>query len=278
MEFTLDSHFLGNWLEPSGAEYQQLLDFESEIMDEGKYANVDFLTKEIKRGFLDYVRQGIMLHTIRRFRLYKEKFKDFKTYCEQGLGRQHFYCKQIIKAADICLRLIKAGFEILPNCVAQATTLVKYAAVDKYGDSPLQSKWQQVVDTVPKGRISAVTIAETIDESPEPRLQQVRIKKDTYALLAKKAAAAGLSFSELLDRIADEYNPQDTEEPIIHTPEQEEILNQLDAEFQKDAAVEAISKTDKPARRGFAIKKLSRCHQKAISSPEVRSDRESDSS
>jgi hypothetical protein len=58
------------------------------------------------------VRQGMMLHTIRRFWLYKDKFKNFKIYCEQGLGRQHFYCKQIIKAADICLRLIKSGFKI----------------------------------------------------------------------------------------------------------------------------------------------------------------------
>jgi hypothetical protein len=87
----------------------------------------------------------------------------------------------------------------LPNCVAQAIPLLKYAAVDKYGDSPLVSKWKEVVDTVPKERISAVSIADTIDENPEPRLHQVRIKKDTYALLAKKAAAAGLSVSELLD-------------------------------------------------------------------------------
>jgi hypothetical protein len=275
METTAD--FNDMFWEPPGAEYQPLLDFESEIQDEGKFANLDLLTTEIKRGFLDYVRQGIMLHTIRRFRLYKDKFKDFKTYCEKGLGRQHFYCKQTIKAADICLRLIKAGFQILPNCVAQATTLGKYAAVDKYGDSPLQSKWQEVVDTVPKERISAVTIAETIDENPEPRLQQVRIKKDTYALLAKKAAAAGLSFSELLDRIADEYNPQDTEEPTFHTPEQEEILDQLDAEFQKDPVpVEAIGKSDKSAA-GLATKKPSKCHQKAINSPN-RSDQVSDSS
>ena len=274
----MESIILGDWAVPGAEEDQPLLDFESEIQDEGKFADVNFLTKEIKRGFLDYVRQGIMLHTIRRFRLYKDKFKDFKTYCEQGLGRQHFYCKQIIKAADICLRLIKAGFQTLPNCVAQATTLHKYAGVDKYGDSPLLSKWQEVVDTVPREKISAVTIAETIDENPEPRLQQVRIKKDTYGILLKKAAAAGLSFSELIDRIADEYKPQDTEEPTTHTPEQEEILDQLDAEFQKDAAGEAIGKTDKSIA-GVGFKKLSRCHQKVITaSAGSRSDQGSDSS
>jgi hypothetical protein len=274
---TTESYFNDIFWEPPVSEYQPLLDFESEVLDEGKFANVDIFTTEIKRGFLDYVRQGIMLHTIRRFRLYKDKFKDFKAYCEQGLGRAHFYCKQIIKAADICLRLIKAGFNILPNCVAQATTLGKYAAVDKYGESPLESKWQEVVQTVPKERISAVTIAETIDENPEPRLQQVRIKKDTYALLAKKAAAAGLSFSELLDRIADEYKPhqEDDEEPTIHSPEQQEILDQLDAEFQKEV-VEAIGTTDKPIA-GFELRKLSKSHQKAINHAN-RSDQMSDSS
>lgn len=261
---------------PPESEYQPILDFESEIVDEGKFADVNFLTAEIKRGFLDYVRQGIMLHTIRRYRLYKDNFKDFKTYCEQGLGRQHFYCKQIIKAAAICLQLIKAGFQILPNCIAQATALEKYAAVDKYGDCPLESKWQEVVENVPKERITAVTIAETIDENPEPRLQQVRIKKDTYARLAKKAAAINLSFAELLDRIADEYNPQedteDTEDPTIPTPEQEEILDQLDAEFQKDAS----ASINKPLA-GFDNKKPLKSYQKAISRPD-RSDKASDSS
>ncbi len=132
------------------------------------------------------------------------------------------------------------------------------------------------MDTVPKERISAVSIAETIDENLEPRLQQVRIKKDTYALFAKKAAAAGLSFSELLDRIADEYNPQDIEEPTIHTPEQEKILDQLDAEFQQSATVE-----DRGETKGFTIrkshKKPSKCHRKAISRVN-RSGKESDSS
>ncbi|MEG4841274.1 hypothetical protein [Microcoleus sp. B9-D4] len=262
-----------------GAEYQPLLDFAEETLATAPYNDLSELTHKIKRGFLDYVRQGIMLDTIRRYRLYKDKFKDFKTYCEQGLGRQHFYCKQIIKAADICLRLIKAGFQILPNCVAQATTLGKYAAIDKYGDSPLESKWQEVVESVPKEKISAVTIAETIDENPEPRLQQVRIKKDTYALLAKKAAAAGLSFQELLDRIADEYKRQKEEEaekeeePTIPTPEQQEILDQLDTEFQKD--IGAIGKSDKPLP-GLGKNKPSRSYQKAIRPN--RSDKASDSS
>ena len=81
----ITADFNDSFWNPPEAEFQPLLDFESEIQDEGKFANLDSLTTEIKRGFLDYVRQGIRLHIIHRFRLYKDKFKDFKTYCEKGL-------------------------------------------------------------------------------------------------------------------------------------------------------------------------------------------------
>src|SRR4028119_345960 len=273
MEITAD--FNDSFWEPSESEFQPLLDFENEVLNEVPHNDISLLTQRIKRSFLDYVRQGVMLDAVRRYRLYKRSYRDFAEYCKLALGRSPFYCKRIIQAAQICLRLIKSKFKILPTSVAQALPLLKFAKVDEYGDSPLEDKWQTVLGNFSPENITAAKIAETVDENPESRLQQVRIKKDTYALLAKKAATAGLSFSEFLDRIADEYNPQDTQEPTVHTPEQQAILDQLDAEFQKSSAVEAIGKTDKPVA-GFAIKKLSGCHQDAISAN--RSDQVSDSS
>jgi hypothetical protein len=47
MQLTLDHNFLGEWAEPGAEEYQPLLDFESEIQDEGKFADVDFLTNDV---------------------------------------------------------------------------------------------------------------------------------------------------------------------------------------------------------------------------------------
>jgi hypothetical protein len=231
-----------------------LLDFEEEIKNESPFHDLEHLTNEIRRGFLDYVRQGIMLDTIQRLRLYKDKFKDFKTYCEKALSRQHFYCQQIIKAAGICLRLIKAGFEILPSCVAQVVPLFKHATINKYGDCPLEEKWQKVVDEVPKARITAITISETIDDNPDLRPKQIRIKNETYALLAKKAAAAGMSISELLARLVDEYNPRDLEEPAEHTPEQEKILDELDEEFKKPATELRSSAATAKKSKGFGVK------------------------
>jgi hypothetical protein len=272
---TLNSDFSDELWEPPEEEFQPLLDFQNEILNDIPHNNISLLTQRIKRSFLDYVRQGIMLDAVRRYRLYKRQYRDFAEYCKLALGRSPFYCKRIIQAAEICLQLIKAKFKILPTSVAQALPLVKFAKVDEYGDCQLSDKWQTVIGNFPPENITAAKIAETLDENPESRLQQVRIKKDTYALLAKKAAVAGLSFSELLDRIAHEYNPQDTEEPTIHTPEQQEILDQLDAEFQKDSAVEAIGKPI----AGFGSKKPSKSHQKAITASAAgRSDKVSDSS
>jgi len=273
MQFISD--FSDNLWEPSETVYQPILDFESEILDEGKFADVNFLTAEIKRGFLDYVRQGIMLHTIRRYRLYKDKFKDFKTYCEQELGRQHFYCKQIIKAAAICLQLIKFGFQTLPNCIAQATALQKYAVVDKYGDCPLEEKWQQVVENVPKEKITAVTISDTIDENPEDRAKQIRIGGKAYQILQQKAAAAEMTVSKYLELLIGGTEPSDDEdcgeeegEGKELTPEKEEILDDLEKSWLKTKPAAGFG-NKKPS------KKPSKNPQKAIN-PTIRSDKASD--
>src|SRR4028118_764265 len=108
-----------------------------------------------------------MLDAVRRYRLYKRQYRDFAEYCKLALGRSPFYCKRIIDAAQICLRLIKAKFKILPTSVAQALPLLKFAKVDEYGDSELADKWQTVLENFPSQNITAVKIAETLDENPD---------------------------------------------------------------------------------------------------------------
>jgi len=92
-------------------------------------------------------------------------------------------------------------------------------------------------------------------------------------VLQKKAAAAGMAVSKYLEMLIggtepDHEPPPDDIEGTELTPEKEAICDRA----------EAFVKKAKPARRGFAIKKLSRCYQKAISRPTGRSDGESDSS
>jgi hypothetical protein len=273
MEITADFNDL--YWEPPESEFQPLLDFENEVLSEVPHNDISLLTQRIKRSFLDYVRQGIMLEAVRRYRLYKRQYKDFADYCKNALGRSPFYCKRIIQAAQICLELIKAKFRILPTSVAQALPLLKFAKVDEYGESQLQDKWQTVIHEHRPESITAIKIQETLDENPEGRAKQVRIGGKAYQLLQKKAVEAGMTISKYLEMLIGGGEPPDEEPPDNDdrgtelTPEKEAICDRAEAFIKKAKPV---------SRRGFAIKKLSRCHQKAISSPKVRSDYESDSS
>jgi predicted DNA binding CopG/RHH family protein len=278
---TLNSDFSDELWELPESEFQPILDFQNEILNDIPHNDIALLTQRIKRSFLDYVRQGIMLDAVRRYRLYKRQYRDFAEYCKNALGRSPYYCKRIIEAAQICLRLIKSKFKILPTSVAQALPLLRFAKVDEYGDSQLQDKWQTVLENFPPQNITAAKIAEALDENPEDRAKQIRIGGKAYQLLQKKAAEAGMAISKYLEMLIDGESPDDEPPPPDDdyretelTVEEEEILDKLDAEFQKNA--EAIGKTDKPiARIGF--EKLSRCYQKAIN-PANRSDPASDSS
>ena len=217
-----------------------------------------------------------MLDAVRRYRLYKRSYCDFAEYCKNALGRSPYYCTKIIQAAQVCLQLIKSKFKILPTSVAQALPLLKFAKVDEYGESQLQDRWQTVLDEHRPESITAIKIQEALDENPEGRAKQVRIGGKAYQMLQQKAAAAGMAISKYLEMLIGGGEPPDEphdDEPPDNdkyetelTPEKEAICDRAEA-FVKKAT-----------RQGFAIKKLSRCHQKAISSPEVKSDYESDSS
>ncbi|MEG4851743.1 hypothetical protein QUB10_12605 [Microcoleus sp. B5-D4] len=246
MQLTLKPDFSDEWCEPPEAEFQPLLEFENEILDQAPHNDILILTQRIKRSFLDYVRQGIMLDAVRRYRLYKHTYKDFADYCKNALGRSPFYCQTIIKAAKVCMHLIKSNFQTLPTSVAQAMPLWKFAKVDSYGNCQLTEKWSEVVESIPVHQITAAKIQETLDENPEDRAKQVRIKGKAYKLLQEKALAAGMSVSEYLEHLIGESDDlSNDQEPecsdvrsdeqavdVEYTLEQQVILTDLDVVFK----------------------------------------------
>lgn len=270
MESIIDSDFLDDCWEPPDEEYQPLLDFESQTLAEVPHNDIAILTQRIKRSFLDYVRQGVMLDAVRRYRLYKRQYKDFADYCKNALGRSHIYCQKIIQAAKVCLELIKSKFKVLPTSVAQALPLLKFAKVDAGGNRELEDKWQTVLDGFSPQSITAAKIQETLDNNPEDKAKQVRIGGKAYQLLQKKALAAGMAVSKYLEILIggsespDEEPPDDDEETEL-TAEKEEICDRA----------EAFAKA-KTASRGFAVRKVFKAPQKAIRLN--RSDKVSDSS
>ena len=270
MEITAD--FNDIYWEPPESEFQPLLDFESEISREVPHNDISLLTQRLKDSFLDYVRQGVMLDAVCRYRLYKQQYKDFAEYCQRALGRSHFYCKKIIQAAKICLELIKSKFKILPTSVAQALPLLKFAKVDVGGNRELEDKWQTVLDGFPPELITAAKISETLDENPEDRAKQVRIGGKAYQLLQQKAAAAGMAVSKYLEMLISGTEPSGEEPPEEEdgegaelTPEKEEICDRAEAYVKAKSA------------KGFAVEIPSKSYQKAITDKN-RSGKVSDSS
>ena len=256
MEITAD--FNDTFWEPPESEFQPLLDFESEIFGEVPHNDISILTQRIKRSFLDYVRQGIMLDTVRRYRLYKGQYQDFAEYCKLALGRSPFYCQKIIQAAKVCLELIKSKFKILPTSVAQALPLLKFAKVDAYGNCELGDKWQTVLDGFPASLITAAKIQDTLDENPEDRAKQVRIGGKAYELLKQKAAAAGMAVSKYLELLIGGEPPEEEspnqEEGIELTAEKAEICDRLEASFAKAKPVAGFGKkSNTPLNTPFNI-------------------------
>jgi len=276
MEITAD--FNDIYWEPPESEFQPLLDFENEVQSELPHNDIAVLTQRIKRSFLDYVRQGIMLEAVRRHRLYKRQYRDFAEYCKLALGRSPYYCKRIIDAAQVCLRLIKSKFKILPTSVAQALPLLKFAKVDEYGESPLSDKWQTVIDEHRPELITAIKIQETLDENPEDRAKQVRIGGKAYQLLQKRALAAGMAISKYLEMLINGEPPDDDQPPDDELPSSEGVDLTPEKEAICDRAEALVKEAELAKGRGFASKKLSGFYHDAISSPKVRSGCESDSS
>jgi hypothetical protein len=233
-------------LPPESACWQPIFDFAQEISAENPYNNLESLTAQIKEGFLDYCKQGIMLQTVRRYRLYKAKYKDFAEYCDKELGRSAHYCRKIIEAAEVTLALIRNGFEILPKCVAQALPLKKFVqkGVLFTETDELCNNWQSIIDSLPENQITASKIADALDENPEGSNKQVSIKGKTHKILQQKAAAAGMSVSKYLEKlIAGEEEPEPDEASVAVEPSQELTLEQ---EATLEAAEAYIASQSQP--------------------------------
>jgi hypothetical protein len=251
-------------LPPDSTYWQPIFDFGQETFAEAPYNNLESLTAQIKQGFLDYCKQGIMLQVVRRYRLYKAKYKDFTEYCERELGRSAAYCRKIIDAAEVALALIRDGFEILPKCVAQALPLKKFLKKSELSidTEELCSNWKAIVDSLPENQITASKIADALDENPDGKTQKVSINGKIHKVLQKKALAAGMSASKYLEKLIADAEDTELEEDFIEEeekqpteiPDREAILEATEAYIVSksqpiaDATAERIPTGDRSNR------------------------------
>jgi hypothetical protein len=249
--------------------------------DTKEKSDLPYWEHEIKSNSLAYVRVGLSLQIVRSKLAYgNKKWRHlFEEFCRNSPAGSIGYANQIIKAAQITLDLINQGFKTLPSCVAQALPLARFSsslgkANKQDSHKEISQKWQEVIDTAPNGQITAALVKTVVNGEPEEPKKAFKVGKHLKDALIQEARARGISTEEMLEEIlAERY--KEKSESARAAAEQEEILDQLDAEFQQSAApAEAIAPTTKPVA-GFGCQKPSRNPQKAINN---RSDQASDSS
>ena len=151
--------------------------------------------------------------------------------------------------------LINLGFSKLPSCISQALPLAKFSPdrktdlPDEIANQDLGRKWQEVLDLAPEGRVTTAHIQEVVTGVEEDKPATVKIKKYKKNL-AEEARARGISQQELLEEIlgeryaAESPEPPEepTQEPIEHTPEQLETLDECEVFFANVAAIEQTAR------------------------------------
>jgi len=207
-------------LPPSNAS---LFECYEELEWEGRNLPIKRATEQIKDNFLSFVRVGLVAAKVRRYRLYElatEKFTSFREYCERCLGKTQWHINRIIEAARVVMELARNGFELLPQNEAQARPLVKFSGEE------LIAKWQEVIDSCPAHRITAIHIAEIVTPGASPQQRAIKVDAEVYSQLQEKAAQAGMTTQQLLKKLIGDYNPEsevmEVEQPV-EEPESEEI-------------------------------------------------------
>ncbi len=211
----------GQWdLHPSADVF---LSLEDELTDlHSTEIDLDWATKRIKQGLLDWVSSAIVIKKVFRFRLWKDKFTDWKDYSTRGLGKKPEWIKMLIDRADVIIELAKAGFTILPTNQSQVGELIRCC---KKLNCLIYDAWDKVINAVPESLITAKTIAEVLGFPPLNVNYRVPHQLDDR--LSRRAIDLDMSTSELHISIVEDWlsyqdeleSPTDNEEESTQSEE-----------------------------------------------------------
>ncbi len=221
-----------------------LVNFSESIVDYTRDDNFNILSAiaEIKNGFIQWVKSGVLLEQIKEefsyFILRNNLAKSWPDFCLKYFHQTHWYTDKLIDAAKVVILLIKKGFTILPNCEAQARELVKFLPQKDYKDyeneyleKELCDKWQAVIDASKKENkaITAGFILKIVDpEKAELGECNIRVSKDMKNSLKDIALENGnLTIKEFLEQLIINHK-------ISKEPDQEETTQEKLEEWQTD--------------------------------------------
>ena len=175
--------------------YRQILEDCYYSVEEGRFTRLEQITNNIKSNRLSYIKIGVQLSQIKLYRIYKVKYSSFKSYCESDIHYPLWRANKLIDAAMVAIKLIKYGFNIIPQNEAQARPLIKL------NDQDLIDKWQQVIDNYAPCKITANRIEKIVFGEVKVTKGSLKLPINILREIESKSLEQGLSPEDLISKI-----------------------------------------------------------------------------
>ncbi|HIK38070.1 MAG TPA: hypothetical protein IGQ44_08775 [Geminocystis sp. M7585_C2015_104] len=175
--------------------YRTILEECYYLNEEGRSSQLDAITNSIKYHRFSYLKIGWELYQVKYYRLYRRRYKSFKEYCEKAVNYPLWRANKIIAAAFIAIKLIKAGFNIIPQNESQARVLL---GLD---DEELSEKWREVLDSYLPHQITAKKIKKIVNGGKKPKEISVKLPVMLVEDIESKAMQNGMTLIELITKV-----------------------------------------------------------------------------
>jgi hypothetical protein len=108
----------------------------------------------IAEGIHTFIEVGLALLTVRKDKLYRQKYRSFEQYCRNRWNMSKTHANRMITASTVATQMTPMGVT-LPN-ERQARALSQ----DDGDDQP--EAWNEVIQTAPNGKVTAKHIKEVV--------------------------------------------------------------------------------------------------------------------
>lgn len=245
----LQSHKPDPLYSPLPPSYDELTEYAEDLEHWGNHITYEWASNEIMTHRMGWIRMGLVADRLRRYRLYKDKFTDWNTYCKKCLGLQNWQVNKVIKYALVAIDIIRHGAIVLPTCKSHVEKLLE--CCKKTGVDHLKA-WDIVTERLPEqSLITAKNICEVLGFPMEDN-RQIRLPRYLRDRLQNAAFREGITLEEKISQLLDEdegIEPEaETQEDSGSEQEEKEQawrddLNQLIQEHDREIwLMTAISK------------------------------------
>jgi len=215
--------------------------YASDLDYEGNQITIEWAINEMQEHQMSWVRLGLVADRVRRYRLYKDKYPDWQTFCLEVLGKKGWQINKTIECAKAAFYLFDEGFDILPTCQSQAEKLIECC---KKSGHLLENAWSSVVEQLPQA--SLLTRNRIGEALGFPTEYEPKLPKQFREQIKALAERDGVTVEDkLAEWIAMDTEPEPEPEPDTEPePTPDDRLNEADPQAWQSDMLELVREHD----------------------------------